>query len=116
MPSTPAPTSAASRSISHRGASSWNGYDESVSRMGGIVRTSTEDQTTPQTNTTRGRLTNPDRTRYAAAGFLLLIVLNWVAVDAWRGNWGRVAFQGVLAGAVIVAILTLVRLPRGPKS
>lgn len=61
------------------------------------------------------RAPQPDRTRYAAAGFLLLIVLSWVAVDAWRGNWGRVAFQGVLGVVVVSAVLTLARLPRGPQ-
>lgn len=57
-----------------------------------------------------------DRTRYAAAGFLLLVVLSWVAVNGWRGDWGRVAFQGVLPAVVVAAVLTLARLPKGSKA
>ena len=55
-----------------------------------------------------------DRTRYAVAAVLLLIVGSWLVVDMSRGNWGRVLFQGVLAVAVVVTILTLAQVRKGP--
>lgn len=61
-------------------------------------------------------MNTPDRTRYAVAAVLPLIVGSWLVADIWRGNWGRVAFQGLLGLAIVAAILTLMRLLRGPKA
>lgn len=61
------------------------------------------------------RASLPDCSHYAIAGDLLLIVTTWLAVDAWRGNWDRVVFQGSLAVVGGVAILTIAGLPKGPK-
>lgn len=53
-----------------------------------------------------------DRTRYLIAGALLLIALSWLVSDIARGDWSRVVVRGVLAVAVVVAILTLTRIRR----
>lgn len=55
-------------------------------------------------------MNRPDRTRFLIAGVLLLIVSSWLVADIARGDWGRVVFRGVLAVAVVVAILTLTRI------
>lgn len=57
-----------------------------------------------------------DRSRYAGAAVLLPIVGSWLVADVARGNWGRVVFQVVLAMAVVVAVQTLTRLPKGPQA
>lgn len=53
-----------------------------------------------------------DRTRYLIAGALLLIVLSWLVSDIARGDWSRVVVRGVLAVAVVVAVLTLSQIRR----
>lgn len=55
-------------------------------------------------------MNHSDRTRYLVAGALLLIVLSWLAVDAWRGDWGRVVVRGIFATVLVAVSLTLTRL------
>jgi len=52
------------------------------------------------------------RGRYLFAGLLLLIVVGWLVADIARGDWSRVLVRGVLAVAVVVAVLTLAQIRR----
>ena len=57
---------------------------------------------------------SPNRIRYLIAAVLLLILLSSAALDATRGDDGRLVISGVLAAGGIVAVVTLARLPRRP--
>lgn len=50
------------------------------------------------------------------AGVLLPIVLLGLVADAVRGSWGRVVVEALLAVGAVVAIVTLARLPGGPRA